>query len=70
MSDSREQWGHPSRVSRLQFWNRSLTGFPGANIIQYCSRKEVRGGKRNVKCQSSNDKVQIERSLGERKNEL
>jgi len=33
-------------------------------------RLEVGGGRQNFKCQSSNDKVQMERSLGERKNEL
>ena len=42
--------GYPSRVSRLQFWNRSLTGFPGANsiqccgaaVLQYCSQGEAK----------------------------
>jgi hypothetical protein len=33
-------------------------------------REEVGGGRQKIKCQSSNDKVQMERSLGERKNKL
>ena len=61
--------GYPSRVSRLQFWNRSLAGFPGGNIIECCGRKgekrvrlEGRDWRQNEKCQMSKLKVPMAKS--------
>ena len=54
-------------------WDRSLPGFPGGTLFSAAVQGmfEV-GGERfeAKKCQMSKLKVQMEKSLGERKNEL
>jgi hypothetical protein len=62
-----------SHLCTREFGKGALAAtFQSAAVLQSerGKRLEVGGRRQKIKCQSSNDKVPMERSLGERKNEL